>query len=66
MLPRDPNLLSLQATQETNTIVPSRIVLSAILLLALPFEDESSISKRRRLKEVITGGEWEKEGEVLR
>ena len=53
VLPRDPDLLSLQPAQEPDAVVSSRAVLEAVLL-ALPFEDEAGISERRGLQEVVT------------
>ena len=46
VLPRDPDLLSLQPAQESDAVVSTRAVLEAVLL-ALPFEDETRISERR-------------------
>ena len=66
MLARDPDLLPLQATEEPNTIVSSRVVLTTVLLLTLPLEDETGVTEGGRLEEVVAGGEWEEEREVLR
>ena len=66
MLARDPDLLPLQAAEEPNTIVSSRVVLTTVLLLTLPLEDETGVAEGGRLKEVVASGEGEEEWEVLR
>ena len=66
MLARDPDLLSLQATKEPYTVIPSRAVLSTGLLLGLPLEDKTGVAEGCRLKEVVASGEGEEEGEMLR
>ena len=65
MLSRYPHFLSLESTKESDSVVTPRIIL-APRLLALPLQNESSITKGRRLKEVVAGREWEQEGEMLR
>jgi len=64
MLTRDSDFLALQAPKKTDSIITSGKILAAILL-GLPFNDQTSITKRRRLEETVASGEWEKEGEML-
>lgn len=64
MLARYPHLLPLEAAEEGNVVVPSGVL--ATRLLALPFQDESRVAERGRLKEVVASGEWEEEGKMLR
>ena len=65
MLSRYSHFLSLKSTKESDAIVTPRIILTSCLL-TLPLQNESSITKRCRLKEVVAGREWEQEGEMLR
>lgn len=66
VLTRDPDLLPLQATKETDAIIPWRAVLSTGLLLGLPLEDKTSVAEGSRLKEVVASGGREVEGKMLR
>ena len=45
MLARDSDFLSLQATKEPYTVIPSRAVLTTRLLLGLPLEYEASVAE---------------------
>ena len=64
VLSRYPYFLSLESTEESDPIVTPGIILTS-RLLALPLQNEASITKRSRLKEVVAGREWEQEGEML-
>lgn len=65
MFSRNSDFLPLQSTKKTDAVIaPGRVLTSR--LLTLPFQNQTSVTKRRRLEEVVTGGEGEKEGEVLR
>lgn len=65
MLARNPNLLPLQTSKETNVVVSPRTVLSSGRL-TLPLENKPGIAKRGGLEEVVTSSKGEQEGEVLR
>jgi hypothetical protein len=65
VLPGDTDLLSLEAPEERDAVVPTRVVLPA-RLLALPLEDEPRIAEGGGLQEVVSRCEGEQKREVLR
>lgn len=65
MLSRNANLLALQSPKETYAFISPRGILTSGLL-ALPFQNQTSITKGGGLKEVVPRGEGEQEGEMQR
>jgi hypothetical protein len=64
---RDSDLLALKSAQITKSIVATRTAaIARSTLLALPFVDQSGISKRRGLKKRVAGGERQEERIMLR